>query len=851
MPSHARDRVAGNEGGGDETDGDKRGQEIVVANTDPSERPAKKPRRGSYISRACKLNNARKPRQPALFEALLIGEVSASDILSRPAHASQSLSPVNHEVLGRLAEVERHLQLLRASTPYSYSLLQRTQRCPPTRISVDGQPKSASAELISALETDGQTFAGELSMTPPLDDEDESMDCSNTASYGMLPEYPSPGSSLHHPTTRRVRGWLESILAQHGVVADEQQWRYDLQHFMEEVHPFYACLHPPKVWETFNDMWEYSALWSVTDAAGRERQRLSLALVFFCLALGRCGMPLTMPDASAAYSSGWGLYSVGMTLLQGGMETSSMATKSLLMPQALVIRVVYLFRLDANQQAARVLALIVSMAHTIGMHRQSTMDTMPAFHNQLYCRTWWVIYMLDRRIAIESGKPYLIQDCNVDTAMPIDLGEEWMTRFATRSETVADLQHDIAAELARDRPPSHVPYTVSMIRYSRVAGKAWDVLYGVKSSNTPMSAIVEHLDTVLSKLLDTAPRDLKYPPEAPSETFSGMSLRWKVKQSLVLFTCCTYLRLLIRRPFVGGSRGSNLTDDDEFEPATVSASLAARILKTHQSIKDDGLKYSFALSHYVTSCTMVMLGQVSREPSLERRYGDLIQAATRSLRLYCHRNWVSGKMTRLVSRLSQLVQRTLANNASDNRSRHSPAGLRQDWGLETQLTPQAEDRDSCQIQHNTRTSILETSDGNDLSIDVNSGARRDQWSDSFAYGNATEALSANAQRNELLGNSWMTGPSTGVQNDWVISDLSFEAIVGGGDESNAPELSRISENERPGTELAGNSISNQSFDESKLSALGLNGVVDLDMDVDLSIMNLWDTSPMLNLDTLG
>lgn len=144
--------------------------------------------------------------------------------------------------------------------------------------------------------------------------------------------------------------------------------------------------------------------------------------------------------------------------------------------------------------------------------------------------------MLDRRVAIESGKPYLIQDCNVDTALPIDLGDEWMTRFSTKSETIADLQHEIARELARDRPPSPIPYTITMVRYSRLAGKAWDVLYGVRSPNTSMSAIVEHLDAALSKLLDTAPRDLRYPPEAPNEAHLRMSLRWQVKQSLILFT---------------------------------------------------------------------------------------------------------------------------------------------------------------------------------------------------------------------------------------------------------------------------------------------------------------------------
>lgn len=52
MSSHARARDTGDKGDGDENNGDKRGQEITVAGTDLSERPAKKPRRGNYISRA-------------------------------------------------------------------------------------------------------------------------------------------------------------------------------------------------------------------------------------------------------------------------------------------------------------------------------------------------------------------------------------------------------------------------------------------------------------------------------------------------------------------------------------------------------------------------------------------------------------------------------------------------------------------------------------------------------------------------------------------------------------------------------------------------------------------------------
>lgn len=144
--------------------------------------------------------------------------------------------------------------------------------------------------------------------------------------------------------------------------------------------------------------------------------------------------------------------------------------------------------------------------------------------------------MIDRRIALESGKPFLIQDSNVDTALPIDLSDEWMTRFSTRNETMAELQHEITAEVARDILPSPIPYVVAMIRYSRVAGKAWEVLYGVKASSAPTFAMVEYVDTVLCKLLDTAPKNLRYDVDEPYESQFSTCLRWQIKQAVILST---------------------------------------------------------------------------------------------------------------------------------------------------------------------------------------------------------------------------------------------------------------------------------------------------------------------------
>ncbi|KAG7144249.1 Transcriptional activator protein acu-15 like [Verticillium longisporum] len=507
------------------------------ASPDAAEQPAKKMKRGKYISRACTSCQQRKVKcdggepcaqciardQPCVSapkghnshaaidqrsRTFSVGEIDAV----RRAGGSTAGNASTMELLARLAEVEHRLNMI------------------PT------------ANFDALLYKNGQTFAGEISMSPGLQGMDDDMDRMAGDSSGMMAEYPSRSPNpAGDSSPRKIRAWLETILDQHGVVADEEAWRRYLHVFLEEIHILYPILHAPTLWETFNEMWEYSALWPLTSSAEREQKRMAVAL-----------------------SAGWTLYSVGMSLLQDSTEMSNTAAKSLLTLQMLLIRVIYLFRLDATQRATRLLALAVSNAHIIGLHRQSTLENMPAVASQMYTRSWWSIYVLDRRLAIESGRPYLIQDSNVDTALPLDLSDAWLTRFQSRPEKISQLQREVALELASE-PITAIPYIAAMVRYSRVVGKAWELLYGVKSANSTSSPMVEYADTVLTDLLDTLPPCLTYDPNIPNEVQFASRLRWQVKQTVLLYTCTHFLRLLMRRPFSSHVRRFDRAEDDEVD----------------------------------------------------------------------------------------------------------------------------------------------------------------------------------------------------------------------------------------------------------------------------------------------
>lgn len=152
----------------------------------------------------------------------------------------------------------------------------------------------------------------------------------------------------------------------------------------------------------------------------------------------------------------------------------------------------------------------------------------------MLCRTWWAIYILDRRLALESGRPFLIQDANIDTSLPLPVSDEWLSRAMDHADTMFQMQHDVGLAKELDRLPfSMLLYVECLVRFYRIVGKVWPALYG-RSNNGP-SAIVEYADASLSKLMREVPPGLKYKPDVPWEEQATGRPRWQMKQALLFF----------------------------------------------------------------------------------------------------------------------------------------------------------------------------------------------------------------------------------------------------------------------------------------------------------------------------
>lgn len=152
----------------------------------------------------------------------------------------------------------------------------------------------------------------------------------------------------------------------------------------------------------------------------------------------------------------------------------------------------------------------------------------------MFTRVWWCLYLLDRRVSLETGRPFVIQDMNNERRLPFNVGDEWLQRHRSTRKTAAEMQTQISAEISSGgRPVS--PYWEAMISTSRIVGDLWRVMYNDEQTNQGSSGIVrDYLDILLEDSRRRLPSYLRFRPGIPyMEQFAGQEW-WQIKQCLFI-----------------------------------------------------------------------------------------------------------------------------------------------------------------------------------------------------------------------------------------------------------------------------------------------------------------------------
>ncbi|PWY83405.1 hypothetical protein BO70DRAFT_24965 [Aspergillus heteromorphus CBS 117.55] len=462
---------------------------------------------------------------------------------------------------------------------------------------------------------------------------------------------------------RKTRGAVEitDTLQRYGITLDRPQAERALNVFCNEIHIMYPFMHLPTLWGDYSSIWGGSfGLPPDSDVSGQSRYRNTLAQILLCMAVGRCTESAREEHREGRYSAGWSLYRAASDLLGDVLDCFGNHSDPIQILQTLNLMIIYLFRLDLSGKAEKLLALAISHAHQIGLHRSKVVERMAPYDSEVSRRIWWCLYVMDRRLAIETGRPFVIQDINVDTPLPENVDDEWLSR----SRKDPRLKKSVPPQgETKDAPTTAIPYLRAMVIYSKVLGKVWEGMYGAASSSSSNYTLREHLESMLSRAQTDVQHEFAHPYHGQRRQMAQTPW-WLAKLQMLMRIRWLSLRLMIRKPMLQASFSQSASALDTFDNDVTCMQISKGIIEEFAQISPEMAVYTFPFIHYLISAVIISLGLIVRESSLRSTYGRPIIYAVRLLESYCHKTWVSGKLIRIVSRLKEMTAYLTNDNAS-------------------------------------------------------------------------------------------------------------------------------------------------------------------------------------------
>ncbi|OJI80327.1 hypothetical protein ASPTUDRAFT_936956 [Aspergillus tubingensis CBS 134.48] len=576
------------------------------------------------------------------------------------------------DVLTRLDRVERQLQsLINAVCPAfngrdSIDAETGPVNRPGSTTIVNGSFTSSKNKALVRDEVN--SFSGETSIRHVLEEVEERLE--TTQGHGG-PATNAPHSQIstpiltpppHHERGEKSPEYnnYRNIFLTYGIQPKRPQWDKSLDIFCTEIHILYPFLHLPTLRNNHNVMWNSLALSSEPDIHKSKISEIALAQLLVCIAIGLCTESPRLENREGRHSAGWSLYGAAYGLIGDLLDSFESCPDPLLLLQTLALVVIYLFRLDNFGKAEKLLALAISHAHYLGLHRSRVIHNMSPYHSEMFRRMWWSLYILDRRLAIETGHPSLIQDVNVDTPLPRPVDDDQLSASLNRPNTDLDIPQPSEANGPHT---TSFPYFRAMITYSQVLGKVWEGLYGAKSLDpAPNYPLLEHLERLLFRAQKDIHQDFAHPHYGSRATQLVETPWWLIKQQSLMRTRWLSVRLLIRRPLLCASVSPDGTPLDLFENEMSCMQIANGIIEEVSQFPEEKAIFTFPFIHYLIGATTTSLGLILKENTFKAAYGGATVHAVRLLESYCTKTWVSGKLIRVVSRLRHMASRLLKDD---------------------------------------------------------------------------------------------------------------------------------------------------------------------------------------------
>lgn len=155
--------------------------------------------------------------------------------------------------------------------------------------------------------------------------------------------------------------------------------------------------------------------------------------------------------------------------------------------RALVLQAMCLHEMNLQSAAFNCLGSAVRVAQDLGLY--SELGPWPMVEGEMRRRTWWTIYILDRSLGLDLGRPMLIDDADCDVALPAGVDDAYI--------------HDGGMSV----PPGAEPLTHSLLALINVV-RSYGALRKVHISASPFIAAtrLSTLDQHFAACLRTFPQ---------------------------------------------------------------------------------------------------------------------------------------------------------------------------------------------------------------------------------------------------------------------------------------------------------------------------------------------------------
>ncbi|KAM4060650.1 fungal specific transcription factor [Hirsutella rhossiliensis] len=201
-----------------------------------------------------------------------------------------------------------------------------------------------------------------------------------------------------------------------------------LHSYCNSAHTMFPILHMP----TFQAM--------VDDLYRLNPQRVSsawMSLFFAVLAMGSLFSP--EPPTTATFYRPADLLESARKMMDPWNNQHTLDTA-----RALVLITICLGEMNLKSAAWSWLGNAVRVGQDLGLYAES--GSWPVVEGEMRRRTWWTIYIVDRTMATEMGRPCLIDDADCDVSLPAAVDDQYLREDGMRVPNGAEpLTHSLLA----------------------------------------------------------------------------------------------------------------------------------------------------------------------------------------------------------------------------------------------------------------------------------------------------------------------------------------------------------------------------------------------------------------------